>query len=168
MLLPNLFAHSLYPYCILKCQQILCVCSAYTFHVPTKKEEEPDPGYCEDYDAKCGEWAKEGECEKNPIYMVTRKFLCTITAANGQLFSPKQNRVIINTCSQHIFPVKLHRMEKTNLFKTLTIYFLLTTTAYFSSAQVFPRTKNDLPSIYSYSSFIVCREYKSYSKICLK
>lgn len=122
ILLLNLLAHSLYLLCILKCQHILFECAAHAFHVPTKEEEEPDPGFCEDYDPKCEGWAKEGECEKNSIFMVTRKLLCPIAVPNRQVFNIKRNRALLfhplfptqnplATYSQLTFPPGSHRIE---------------------------------------------------------
>ncbi|KAG2495661.1 hypothetical protein HYH03_006261 [Edaphochlamys debaryana] len=30
----------------------------------------PDPGWCDDFNAGCADWAASGECEKNPGYMI--------------------------------------------------------------------------------------------------
>lgn len=30
-----------------------------------------DPGLCKDYDPRCAEWAKSGECKNNPKFMVS-------------------------------------------------------------------------------------------------
>ncbi len=31
----------------------------------------PDPGLCADQHDQCEQWASSGECERNPVYMVT-------------------------------------------------------------------------------------------------
>lgn len=45
------------------------LCAAETFGDKTPFER-IDPGMCENYHEQCENWAKSGECEKNPGYMV--------------------------------------------------------------------------------------------------
>ncbi|GMH41967.1 hypothetical protein BSKO_09886 [Bryopsis sp. KO-2023] len=33
-------------------------------------EQDRDPGFCEDFEETCTDWAKAGECERNPEYMI--------------------------------------------------------------------------------------------------
>lgn len=35
-----------------------------------KQEKATDSGKCEDRNVNCPDWARKGECEKNPLYMV--------------------------------------------------------------------------------------------------
>lgn len=43
---------------------------AASYKRPDPEDLPRDPGFCEDRHEKCKQWASDGECEKNPNYMV--------------------------------------------------------------------------------------------------
>jgi hypothetical protein len=49
---------------------LLFIAAAETFN-NTEPYETVDPGLCKDYDPRCADWAKNGECTKNAKFMVS-------------------------------------------------------------------------------------------------